>query len=85
MGTPRTGNTGSTGARLDDYWPIRALCRGKWGLFDAADTVDGGSKQFYPHLTQAQALCSVCPVARQCEIAGEDEPTGIWSGEPKGV
>lgn len=85
MGTPRTGNTVDARVGLDDYWYLRAACRGNWHLFDAEESVDGGSKQHYPHLTEAREICSVCPVFNQCRQDGKDELTGIWAGEPKGV
>lgn len=67
----------------DDYWYLRAACRGKHEIFDSIESV--GGKQFYPHLTEAQAICSVCPVFNECRQDGADELTGIWAGEPKGA
>lgn len=64
-----------------DAWTLEALCRGQWELFDAVQSVDG--KDYYPYLTEAQAICAECPVLKECRRAGRGEPTGIWGGEAK--
>lgn len=76
----------SSGGDVEDagaYWYLRAVCRGKWELFDSVESV--GGKQFYPHLERAREYCDVCPVFEWCRQAGEREITGIYAGEPKGV
>ena len=53
-------------------WQDRAACHGLTALF-------------FPERGQsaneAKAVCKTCPVTQQCEEAGEDEHSGIWSGK----
>ena len=66
---------------LDREWTKDAECKGKWDLFDAQESVSG--RDYYPYLTEAQAICATCPVFDLCKEAGEGERTGIWGGEPR--
>lgn len=72
----------------DDYWYLRAACRGKHELFDAEESLS--TKEHYPHIEQARDICwgrdgrVECPVRAQCRLAGRTELTGIYDGEPAG-
>jgi hypothetical protein len=66
----------------DNHWVLRAACRGEWNLFDSVERVNG--EDHYPHEADAKAICSRCPVQKECNLAGENEVTNIWAGEIKG-
>lgn len=54
-----------------DAWRVRAACRGLWPrLFYSEDPADEAA---------AKSICAACPVAAECEEAGQGEP-GIWGG-----
>lgn len=55
-------------------WMADAPCKGKTNLF-----FSGFDKQ----VARAKAICATCPYSEPCQIAGREEPFGIWGGVPR--
>lgn len=69
-------------AVVDRSWQLNALCRGNHSyLFFPPSAVERKEERERREL-KAKAICSVCPVKRQClDFAVHiREPYGIWGG-----
>lgn len=57
--------------------PARALCEGKWQLFDSIDPINHA---------EARELCRKCPLMTECAVSATrvEMPTGTWAARLHG-